>query len=362
MHPRTLALVSSLLLLAHLLFAPCPCFAEPTVLGEGARVSPPTLSPAADSLGPGSAAAEEFDALPNLDFRLRLELPSYTESPAPLPSFLRQVSFRPRVPGSIAVDHHGLRGFALKHVTRRLRSLWGRSLRDLYRKGNLPFEEYRRLEERRRWALHDHAVGGRWWERSWLDSLPPEKGGVWRGIYVHHVGRTSELFSWGPFSLNNEFRLRVDRVALSLDDAAGRAYSPSSSDETAARSYALVGRTLFDPDIDEPSTDPALAPETAPAATEGPLPLPSAVDLWIGLEPSGHLLEGIRWKMKVRPAVRLRVSSKGVESVLRVRGSFELHVGVARERHLLDIDWQLDYRPFDDHEVRARVEVAVLVW
>lgn len=294
------------------------------------------------------------EALPDLDLRIGLDLPAW-RTVDPERNFPDQVTyhFGARAPGSMVVKYRGLQGFVMKHLQRRFRREWRKTVSEIESETFITDAELTALRRRNAEATADHYMGGRWWERDWLFSLPPEKGGIYKGHYVHTVGQKVNVVEWGAFTLNNEFRARIDRVAFSLGATESeRLFREPEADVKSVRADAMLGREVFDPD----ELDGLDATRPRPSHR-----LPGVMDLWIGVEPTGRLLENLSWKFKIRPRVRVKVSMRGIRTELRLRATIEIYAGVRTKRQFAEIEANVRYQPMEG-EASASLAVSLLTW
>lgn len=113
----------------------------------------------------------------------------------------------------IQYEFKGPWGPILKYGQRRLRSLWGDYIQE--QSQSLNFRESRRLWEDQANAYADMEAGGRWWElrTSWIDYLPPEKGGAPDRPVVITYG-SDATWDLGPLKISNSFRVRINRLGF----------------------------------------------------------------------------------------------------------------------------------------------------
>lgn len=155
----------------------------------------------------------DFARSPNLhdSVVLRLDV-SYFDGASKTESFLNSVTMRELPPGSLYIDYDGVHGVAVKH----LRSQFRRFARQAARKGWLIQQDddtFRTLHERLAHIPADARSNGHWWQRSWLDSLPEDKGGAPTVPYAHTYGSETS-WDFGPFTVTNTLKIRFDYIAF----------------------------------------------------------------------------------------------------------------------------------------------------
>lgn len=103
------------------------------------------------------------------------------------------------VPGAYSLEFVGIQRLALDQVKRRIRHQAEDDLRRQWNLSNMPYAEF---TERMNQASSEFNPYGEWWERSWIYSLPPEKGGAPRRPIVETIGwdikitRNTPLVGW----------------------------------------------------------------------------------------------------------------------------------------------------------------------
>ena len=112
-------------------------------------------------------------------------------------------------PGELQIRYRGALAPIVKHIRGRFRRLCDNALRD-----QMEFMsdcEVRRLNEARANAWHDLDSGGRWWERSWRQSLPVAKGGATRR--TQYDGTDNSWRIW-HVTVTNSLKEKFDYAAL----------------------------------------------------------------------------------------------------------------------------------------------------
>ena len=291
----------------------------------------------------------------------KLRLPRLCDMEPDRDSLVRQVTLTELPPGSLVIEYEGFQSFVVRKLQSRYRSLWRGQISLLYDETNMTDAEFRAAMEDMALSLADHKTG-RWWDRSWRDSLLPEKGGAPARPWVHTVGEELELFRIGAVHLSNELKLRVDKVAVfSLEADPGLVYREReeiSQPSRVARDHARLQRAMIDPEDDwapRPTTD---------RSPVGRLP---TVEPLVALElrPARTIfLEGVSWRFKVRPLLRLRLpddmAPEGFVRTAAVRLGADMYLG-QDERHVLSLDVGLSYRP-ETQDVEIRGELALVSW
>jgi hypothetical protein len=85
----------------------------------------------------------------------------------------------------------------------------------------------------------------RWWERSWYESFPIEKGGSQAIVQV--IGHRHQILALGPLTLNNEGKVRFSSWRISFSHERDEPEKPKSSDTSNNADQEAVDREM-DPD------------------------------------------------------------------------------------------------------------------
>ncbi len=273
----------------------------------------------------------------------------------PRRDFVPEVTLRRLPPGSLVIRYAGIHAVVVRRVQGRLRALWQDSIQDAWEAGILDDEAYAAELDRMFAALADHRAGGRWWERSWHDSLLPRLGGAPAAPVEARVGERLELVRLGPLKLTNDLRAYVDRVAVLTVDPDATPLLRGTEPSRLAREHAWLIREARDegepqPVIEDGPEDPADAQGVAASIVRATF------------EPPAPVLLRTRWRLTLRPSVSLRATGVASEVVrdLRLRTSLELF----REANLLrfvTLEFVVRYRP-DDGEVVVGLELVLFTW
>jgi hypothetical protein len=289
-----------------------------------------------------------------------IDLPRYAHLPGDESrSFVKQITPTHLPSGSLVIRYEGFHRFAVKRLQSRYRSFWRKQVRTIARDSFINPLELGRMQGAMIEAWGDMYANGNWWDRTWEESLPPEKGGAPLRPYVHTHGRDLTILELGPLKIYNTMKAKVSRVELlSLDDqSAGRIYrSFRGKHHQPARDDARLERHVMDPEDDEaePSADekvgrPHLEPITRVAFNFAP-------------ELNRKLWEGVSWRFKARPSIRLSPSLNAMEVVreLSLKAELDILYGARREK-VLGFQAEIEYEP-QNNELELTVEVALLTW
>lgn len=294
--------------------------------------------------------------------------PSRLPSASASDELLGQVTLVRRLPGTQVVRYRGFQGFVVKRLRRAYQSRWRRSLRDAERAGGLDHFQlaahYRAMAE----AEADLAAGGRWWERSWLHSLPAEKGGAPTTTHETQIGGQVEVFRLGPLSFTNDFRARIEGFGFRLSPAPGRVFRDLAEDEL-ARDHATLRRELGDEDREDLDELPDQGRDAEIEARErrqgyGPdEKLNTSSDL-LDLSLDATVPQpDLAWRFHVRPEARVRLRP-GSEPRARVgiRGVLEISMGPAQARkHVVDVIGRVRY-DLARRDLVATIQVQLVAW
>ena len=148
-----------------------------------------------------------FDEHLRLDLGYRAYLAPTTEDT------LRAITMRRLPPGSLLTRFDGFHSFAIKHVRSQFRRFVRHAMREGWYVQNDEAVPTRAVYEQVDHSWDDPQINGVWWQRSWMDSLPPDQGGAPATPYIHTYGEEN---SWrlGPFTLTNTLKLKFDYIAF----------------------------------------------------------------------------------------------------------------------------------------------------
>jgi hypothetical protein len=293
-----------------------------------------------------------FDA----DIEVRLELPAYRWLPRRVhrADFMHQVSLTRLPPGSLVVRYEGIEGYLVRKTQSRMKSLWRESIKDAWEAGILDDQRYDSAIEHMYESLSDFRAGGRWWERSWLDSLTPERGGAPATPFVQKIGERIDVFSLGPVRFTNDFKARVDRVTILSFDPDGGQIHRDFDLRRLAREHARLQRA--GDDLDERDDElPALTGEPPDGGLAEPM-------VRIALEPpEPGILPGY-WRLRFRPSAGLDLLGDPSEIVeeLSMRVALELFLGESRVK-FLEVEALASYE-FEDNSASIGIEFSLLTW
>lgn len=152
---------------------------------------------------------------PQIDLHstLSLDFGSYRYFEADNNAWLGEVTMRRLPEGSINYQLAGFHRFAVRQV----RSQYRRFVRRAARRGwyvRPENDDSTPLFNNR--AERDYIGGfnnGAWWQRSWMDSLPSEKGGAPTTPETITIG-SDTAWKFGPITFTNQFNVRFDYVAF----------------------------------------------------------------------------------------------------------------------------------------------------
>ena len=187
----------------------------PNVSGDGHLVlHPPEARSEASDETPRSESVE-----PSIDHRsilLDLEhLPCTTHGDQAL---VNEVAPDYDCPGSVVHAYRGVASIAVRRALGYYRRFFADEMKNRWFLGNdTVFDVERRMQLMAN-ATADLSSGGRWWDRTWRESLVPQEGGAPAGPRLDVRGEEIELFHVGEFSLSNSGRFTAGRLSLYLDD------------------------------------------------------------------------------------------------------------------------------------------------
>ena len=135
--------------------------------------------------------------LPNL----RIDLDTYVDDYEAAPSgrWIDSVTMHRFPPGSLQIKYDGTHKLLFKQAHNQVRRF--------ARKYASPEEPRQRMDP------YQTPTPDKWWTRSWMASLPPERGGAPAAPYVHVIGKEID-WKVGPITLSNTLKISIDYVAV----------------------------------------------------------------------------------------------------------------------------------------------------
>jgi len=143
---------------------------------------------------------------------LLVDLPSLVPS-APWPSAYR-CFIEPLPPRLIVRRYHGPERLIFDRLEGILRQACLDSIRARIDRTSEPLPGIVSRVDRFYEGKADQAAGGRWWERTFDESLMPESGGAARGAVVVDVGQETDFLNLGGATLTNEGKLRWGKLDI----------------------------------------------------------------------------------------------------------------------------------------------------
>lgn len=95
---------------------------------------------------------------------------------------------------------------AMRYYKQQMRTYWEQSYKH-------PLDLDRQMRD---YNLYISDFHNQWWNRSWWDSLPPEKGG--QVTIVHRVGCQTDVLQLGPIRLSNEGKVSWESWKVDVED------------------------------------------------------------------------------------------------------------------------------------------------
>ncbi len=120
------------------------------------------------------------------------------------------------VPGSISVDYTGIKKVIINETVKFLSSEWNNRTGILYNSGQITYNQYTSSLKHMAIAMEESRIIGKWWERDWWHSLPPDKGGIHKPKH-YVVGRTGDFIDLGFVHLTQDFKLKLKSYRKNLN-------------------------------------------------------------------------------------------------------------------------------------------------
>ncbi len=358
----------------------------PAIDGKGGAIQHPTARSEARDETPGRTFAA-----PPLEHRsILLDLGTLRPTSAADAAFVNEVAPEEECPGSLIHTYRGLEAVAVRRILGYYAHVFQVDTAKRWAGTNdSPFDMDQRIRDMVD-AQSDLGTGGRWWERTWRQSLTPQLGGAPSTPRVQVTGEEIELFHLGELSITNEGRVKVGRLSLYLDD--DRIYQQIEQKtrdtlilQVRARLDANLARVATPPDRDRaektvkaPGVPEESHPDAALELTED--------DALLELErvlagtsrerarpasgkfetPKGSLYTGDGWNLSLHTTFHLRVpdsTSSPEGAISTVAAELDLNLYPGETRQLFGyIAFKASCDPHDRNAVMASVELDIFRW
>lgn len=123
-------------------------------------------------------------------------------------NLLESVTMQSFPSGSLMIRFDGFHGFVVKHIHSQFRRFMRQAVREGWYVRDASVSK-RALFQKLDHGRVDPRANGVWWDRTWIESLPPEKGGAPLEPYVHAYGRDT-AWKIGPLTVTNTFSFKFD--------------------------------------------------------------------------------------------------------------------------------------------------------
>jgi hypothetical protein len=159
-----------------------------------------------------SSSSSTFDNSERIAFNFRSYrgIPSFEEIP-------QDWTFgRPDLRGYVQYEFKGLWKYGVREIRSRFSREYRNQLRDFWQQSNE--HQYGWCDYQR--DLDEFSSGGtlyNWWtNRTWMDSLPIEKGGAPTHRIITY-GREGDWFDLGPFTVSHDLKVKIKKIGLYID-------------------------------------------------------------------------------------------------------------------------------------------------
>jgi hypothetical protein len=114
---------------------------------------------------------------------------------------------RKEAPGEICLRYDGIPGVVVGKLLDLHRHLWNLSIDSAYYKGNISWFEYQERLSDQAFLVAD-TQQGKWWERSWNQSLITGQGGA-NSPQIVTIGKELTVFEFGEITFTNTGQIRL---------------------------------------------------------------------------------------------------------------------------------------------------------
>lgn len=219
----------------------------PRLPGDFTSTAP--ARPEAEAHAPPSASPR--DPAATIEHRSLLEDPARLAALAPWPAPYRSLVY-PVAPWLVIRKYHGPERLAFDRLEGFYRASCVNAIKARIERTSESLPQVEERLQRFYEAKGDLEAGGRWWERSLLDSRTPESGGAPRGALVLDVGVETEFLKIGDASFTNEGKLHWGKLDLFFGPT-----PPVSLDGSGARATSREAPSSLVPTGDDPDPSDA---------------------------------------------------------------------------------------------------------
>ena len=292
---------------------------------------------------------------PTLEHRsILLDIDSFRAPSSRDNSLVDELAPEERPPASLVHSYRGIQAIVTKRLLGYYRRLFSSAMRTRWNESNDTIFDLERRFAQETAAEEDLSNGGRWWDRTWRQSLVPSRGGAPAQPLVITLGTEVDALRADEVSLTTEGKIRLGRFSLFLDD--DRVYERLG--EKARDLVLAVVKARPDTNVPRPSSSTADRPVKAMIVEE------SRIDMSVGLAeddaeqeltrvlagtgrqrvrkvdryrtPRGNLFTGNGWNLSIHPSLSLRLPTSNdlTQACSNVSVEFDLNLfpGEARQQ------------------------------
>lgn len=239
---------------------------------------------------------------------------------------------------SIRFEYKGIQSLIVKQLENRVNSLGRRSLRAQYQETYMTESEFQHAYNQMKYSELVHQGHAWWLDRTWMDYLPPEKGGAPFSPEVRTIGSTHTIYELGPISFNNVGKISVEKFGF-FDVQTDRNFSTLESLETPANNG-----------YDENPTNKK-APRRIIDVNIKPNQFEAQKETWY---------KNRFWKLSLRPGARVRFALDNFQYTgdVSIRFDAEFYYG---KLHFADLEFIIKYKPADN-ELKSNFSFAIITF
>jgi hypothetical protein len=210
--------------------------------------------------------------------------------------------------------YHGIQGLTVRKALGYYRRLFSAGMQTRWDKSSDTVFEVEQRFARESEAEAD-LRNGRWWERTWRQSLVPSEGGVPDDPFVVTRGSEIDLFRVGEASFTTEDKIRLGSFSFFFDDERFHERFAQKTLETlvavaSGKTQVLADHLIKTTESEENRVSVGLASEDACVELERVLSGTGRQRSKCYETPHGNLVTGEGWNLSVYPAVSLRLPTR----------------------------------------------------
>lgn len=144
---------------------------------------------------------------------------------------IESITFDYYAPGSLRIKYTGIRRAIIDEARDLLEDEWRSDAETLFNGRQISLSQYNSSLRRLNLVRSEYGLRGRWWERTWFQSHPYNKGGA-PPTKQYVVGRTGDILDLGFAKINENFKFRFKEYNANITNEWKFKFSPQITGNT----------------------------------------------------------------------------------------------------------------------------------